>query len=190
MSGCGNRCAAARCRTPNLCPHTHRQSQDHVGRHDPKAAIATLSSAAMARAGPIRIRLLGLRADRALGAGADVGGVAGVARRGFRARSLRRRTRCCNSRCGGERGDGIGAFIGPAFDPGQHRGYLAAWRSNRAERPRLSIRALIIALHNIFRRLRWMWANSSLSGRGRGSYLNKTLIKENFYVLSPSWHNT
>ena len=40
---------------------------------------------------------------------------------------------------GGEPRDGIGAFAGPDFVPGDIAGHLAAWRPRRAERPRLSI---------------------------------------------------
>jgi ABC-type nitrate/sulfonate/bicarbonate transport system substrate-binding protein len=39
----------------------------------------------------------------------------------------------------GEPRDGIGAFVGPDFIPGDIAGHLAAWRSKRSERPRLSI---------------------------------------------------
>ena len=35
--------------------------------------------------------------------------------------------------------DGIGAFVGPDFVPGDIAGHLAAWRTRRGERPRLSI---------------------------------------------------
>ncbi len=39
----------------------------------------------------------------------------------------------------GEPHDGIGAFVGREFVPGDIATYLAAWRSRRSERPRLSI---------------------------------------------------
>jgi two-component system, oxyanion-binding sensor len=39
----------------------------------------------------------------------------------------------------GEPGDGIGGFIGPAFDPADIAGHLAFWRRNRPGRPRLSV---------------------------------------------------
>jgi NitT/TauT family transport system ATP-binding protein len=39
---------------------------------------------------------------------------------------------------GGPR-DGIGGFIGPAFDAGDIAGHLAAWRVKRPGRPRLSV---------------------------------------------------
>lgn len=39
----------------------------------------------------------------------------------------------------GEPRDGIGAFVGPDFMPGDIAGHLAAWRIKRSERPRLSI---------------------------------------------------
>ena len=39
----------------------------------------------------------------------------------------------------GEPRDGIGAFVGPAFSPGDIAGHLAAWRSRPAGRPRLSV---------------------------------------------------
>ena len=39
----------------------------------------------------------------------------------------------------GEPRDGIGAFVGPDFIPGNIAGHLAAWRPKRSERPRLSI---------------------------------------------------
>jgi len=35
--------------------------------------------------------------------------------------------------------DGIGAFMGPDFDDRDIAGYLSAWRTKRAYRPRLSI---------------------------------------------------
>jgi len=37
----------------------------------------------------------------------------------------------------GEPHDGVGGFIGPAFDPGDMAGHLAAWRIKRPGRPRL-----------------------------------------------------
>ena len=39
----------------------------------------------------------------------------------------------------GEPHDGIGGFIGPAFDAGDIAGHLAAWRIKRPGRPRLSV---------------------------------------------------
>lgn len=39
----------------------------------------------------------------------------------------------------GEPHDGIGAFVGPDFAPGDVAAHLAAWRPKRSERPRLSI---------------------------------------------------
>jgi len=39
----------------------------------------------------------------------------------------------------GEPGDGIGAFIGPAFVPTDIAGHLAAWRAKRSGRARLSV---------------------------------------------------
>ena len=39
----------------------------------------------------------------------------------------------------GEARDGIGAFVGPDFEPGDIAGHLASWRSQRSQRPRLSI---------------------------------------------------
>ena len=39
----------------------------------------------------------------------------------------------------GEPGDGIGAFIGPAFVPTDIAGHLAAWRAQRSGRARLSV---------------------------------------------------
>jgi NitT/TauT family transport system ATP-binding protein len=39
----------------------------------------------------------------------------------------------------GEPRDGIGAFVGPEFLPGDIAAHLAAWRPRRSERPRLSI---------------------------------------------------
>jgi hypothetical protein len=35
--------------------------------------------------------------------------------------------------------DGVGGFIGPAFDAGNIAGHLAAWRIKRPGRPRLSV---------------------------------------------------
>jgi ABC-type nitrate/sulfonate/bicarbonate transport system substrate-binding protein len=39
----------------------------------------------------------------------------------------------------GEPGDGIGGFIGPAFNPDDIAGHLASWRERRPGRPRLSL---------------------------------------------------
>lgn len=39
----------------------------------------------------------------------------------------------------GEPGDGIGGFIGPAFNPADIAGHLASWRDRRPGRPRLSL---------------------------------------------------
>jgi ABC-type nitrate/sulfonate/bicarbonate transport system substrate-binding protein len=39
----------------------------------------------------------------------------------------------------GEPGDGIGGFIGPAFNPADIVGHLASWRERRPVRPRLSL---------------------------------------------------
>jgi two-component system, oxyanion-binding sensor len=39
----------------------------------------------------------------------------------------------------GEPGDGIGGFVGPAFDPGDIAGHLAFWRRKPPGRPRLSV---------------------------------------------------
>ena len=39
----------------------------------------------------------------------------------------------------GEPGDGIGGFIGPAFNPADIAGHLASWRDRRPGRPRLSV---------------------------------------------------
>ena len=41
--------------------------------------------------------------------------------------------------CGGAARDGIGAFAGPRFDAQDIAGYLAAWRTRREHRPRLSV---------------------------------------------------
>jgi hypothetical protein len=39
----------------------------------------------------------------------------------------------------GEPGDGIGGFVGPAFNPADIAGHLASWRDRRPGRPRLSL---------------------------------------------------
>ena len=39
----------------------------------------------------------------------------------------------------GEPGDGIGGFIGPAFNSADIAGHLASWRDRRPGRPRLSV---------------------------------------------------
>ena len=52
---------------------------------------------------------------------------------------MTRRWAAVHERGDGEPADGVGGFIGPAFDPADIAGHLAAWSIRRAGRPRLSV---------------------------------------------------